>query len=63
MSFVLKQLLVAMVMVFGVDKLKADYPPITFTCPSLPPLVRPARNVYELRPQDIKVVVTLKLRC
>ena len=36
-----------------------DYPPISFTCPSLPPLERPARNVYELRPQDIKVAMAL----
>ena len=36
-----------------------DYPPISFTCPPLPPLARPARNVYELRPQDIKVIMAL----
>ncbi|XP_065915128.1 phospholipase B1, membrane-associated-like [Dysidea avara] len=35
------------------------YPPISFTCPPLPPLERPARNVYELRPQDIKVAMAL----
>ena len=33
------------------------YPPISFTCPPLPPLDRPARNIYELRPQDIKVAM------
>ena len=42
------------VMVFGVS-----YPPVSFNCPSLPPLARSARNVYELRPQDIKVVMAL----
>ena len=36
-----------------------DYPPVSFTCPSLPPLAHPARNVHELRPQDIKVVMAL----
>lgn len=46
---------VVVVMVSGVE----DYPPISFTCPPLPPLSRPARNVYELRPQDIKVVMAL----
>ena len=30
-----------------------------FDCPQLPPLSSPARNVYELRPQDIKVVMAL----
>ena len=30
-----------------------------FDCPQLPPLSRPASNVYELRPQDIKVVMAL----
>ncbi len=30
-----------------------------FNCPKLPPLIRPAQNVYELRPQDIKVVMAL----
>ena len=30
-----------------------------FDCPKLPPLSRPARNVYELRPKDIKVVMAL----
>ena len=38
---------------------RRDYPPISFNCPPLPPLERPARNVYELRPQDIKVVMAL----
>jgi len=51
------------VVVFGSDKhngdYRGDYPPISFTCPPLPPLVRPARNVDELRPQDIKVVMAL----
>ena len=32
---------------------------VHFDCPPLPPLQRPARNVYELRPQDIKVVMAL----
>ena len=32
---------------------------VHFNCPALPPLERPARNVYELRPQDIKVVMAL----
>ena len=49
---------VAVVTIYGA-KLKGDYPPISFTCPPLPPLTRPARNVYELRPQDIKVVMAL----
>ena len=49
---------VAVVTIYGVE-LKGDYPPISFTCPPLPPLTRPARNVYELRPQDIKVVMAL----
>ena len=44
--------------VFGAE-LKGDYPPISFTCPPLPPLSRSARNVYELRPQDIKVIMAL----
>ena len=30
-----------------------------FNCPSLPPLTRPAQSVHELRPQDIKVVISL----
>lgn len=30
-----------------------------FNCPPLPPLTRPAQSVHELRPQDIKVVMTL----
>lgn len=30
-----------------------------FNCPPLPPLQRPASTVYELRPQDIKVVMAL----
>lgn len=30
-----------------------------FDCPPLPPLARPAKNIYELRPQDIKVVMAL----
>lgn len=33
--------------------------PVKFDCPQLPPLSRPARNVYELRPQDIQVVMAL----
>jgi len=32
---------------------------VHFNCPELPPLSQPARNVYELRPQDIKVVMAL----
>ena len=30
-----------------------------FDCPPLRPLDRPARNVHELRPQDIKVIMAL----
>lgn len=30
-----------------------------FNCPVLPPLTQSARNVRELRPQDIKVVMAL----
>ena len=30
-----------------------------FNCTKLPPLTKPAQNVYELRPQDIKVVMAL----
>lgn len=33
--------------------------PVHFSCPKLPPLTKPAQNVYELRPQDIKVVMAL----
>ena len=33
--------------------------PIHFFCPQLPPLTKPAQNVYELKPQDIKVVMAL----
>ena len=33
--------------------------PVNFSCPQLPPLSKPAQNVYELRPQDIKVVMAL----
>lgn len=57
--FWIAQLLVTL---FGVEVREShpsDYPPISFTCPSLPPLSRPARNVYELRPQDIKVVMAM----
>ena len=32
---------------------------VHFNCPQLPPLAKPAENVYELRPQDIKVVMAL----
>ena len=32
--------------------------PVHFDCPKLPPLP-PARTVYELRPQDIRVVMAL----
>ena len=32
---------------------------VIFNCPQLPPLTQPAKNVYELRPQDIKVVMAL----
>ena len=31
----------------------------SFNCSSLPPLSKPAQTVYELRPQDIKVVMAL----
>ena len=30
-----------------------------FNCSSLPPLTKSAQNVYELKPQDIKVVMAL----
>ena len=30
-----------------------------FSCPPLPPLSHPAENVFELKPQDIKVVMAL----
>lgn len=30
-----------------------------FNCPPLPPLTKHAESVYELRPQDIKVVMAL----
>lgn len=33
--------------------------PVHFSCPQLPPLTKPAQNVYELRPQDIKVVMAM----
>ena len=32
---------------------------VRFSCPQLPPLTKPAQNVYELRPQDIKVVMAM----
>ena len=32
---------------------------VKFDCPALPPLTTPAKTVYELRPQDIKVVMAL----
>ena len=32
---------------------------VDFNCSPLPPLAHPARNVHELRPQDIKVVMAL----
>jgi len=32
---------------------------VNFSCPELPPLSNPAKNVHELRPQDIKVVMAL----
>jgi hypothetical protein len=32
---------------------------VVFDCPQLPPLTQPAKDVYELRPQDIKVVMAL----
>ena len=31
----------------------------SFGCPPLPPLAHPAATVYELKPQDIKVVMAL----
>ena len=34
-------------------------PIVTFSCPPLPPITEPAKDVYSLRPQDIKVVMTL----
>lgn len=30
-----------------------------FNCPKLPPITKYADNIYELRPQDIKVVMAL----
>ena len=30
-----------------------------FDCPQLPPLTNPAKTVYELRPQDIKVIMAI----
>ena len=35
------------------------YCQIVFDCPQLPALTQPAKNVYELKPQDIKVVMAL----
>lgn len=32
---------------------------VKFNCPPLPPLTHPAETVYQLRPQDIKVVMAL----
>ena len=32
---------------------------VHFVCPQLPPLTQPAKTVHELRPQDIKVIMTL----
>ena len=32
---------------------------VHFDCPALPPLTQPAKTVYELKPQDIKVVMAL----
>ncbi len=32
---------------------------LPFDCPQLPPLQHPAKSVYELRPQDIKVILSL----
>ncbi len=32
---------------------------LPFNCPQLPPLQNPAKTVYELRPQDIKVIANL----
>ena len=32
---------------------------VHFDCPQLPPLTQPAKTVHELRPQDIKVIMTL----
>ncbi len=32
---------------------------LPFDCPKLPPLQHPAKSVYELRPQDIKVIMSL----
>ena len=34
-------------------------PIVTFSCPPLPPITEPAKDVYSLRPQDIKVVMSL----
>ena len=48
---------VTVVGVYGAVEI-ADYN-ISFDCPPLPPLNRTARNVYELRPQDIKVVMAM----
>ena len=32
---------------------------VNFSCPQLPPLSQSAKNVYKLRPQDIKVVMAI----
>ena len=32
---------------------------VHFDCPQLPPLTNPAKTVYELRPQDIKVIMAI----
>lgn len=32
---------------------------VNFSCPQLPPLSKSAKNVHELRPQDIKVVMAI----
>ena len=32
---------------------------VHFNCPQLPPLSQPAKTIHELRPQDIKVVMSL----
>ena len=32
---------------------------VNFSCPQLPPLSKSAKNVHELQPQDIKVVMAI----
>ena len=47
------------VLVHFLAVLSAGWCQTKFDCPALPPLAQPARTVYELKPQDIKVVMAL----